>query len=335
MSTENTNKTISVIGAGAWGTALAQALALSGKEVTLWAREDNVAQSINDSNENKTYLPGTSLSQRIMATSDLSRAASSDILLIVTPAQHVRATLQSMAPTVKDGTCVVLCAKGIEIDTGLPLSKVAAEILPHAQISVLTGPTFAAEIAKGLPSAMTLACADKDAAKALRETLSTKTLRLYVTDDVLGAQIGGAVKNVIAIACGIIHGLGFGESARAALVTRGLAEMGRLASAMGAKRETLMGMCGMGDLMLTCSSMQSRNFSLGAALGGGKSLADILAERKSVTEGVHTAHALITLAQKNAVEMPIAEAVYACLTGAKSVHDIVNDILERPLPEAV
>ena len=196
----------------------------------------------------------------------------------------------------------------------------------------MTGPTFATEIAHGKPSAMTLAVKDKDTARELREVLSTKLLRTYITDDVIGVQLGGAVKNVIAIGCGIAQGLDYGESARAALVTRGLAEMSRLASAMGANKETLMGMCGIGDLMLTCSSLQSRNFSLGVLLGQGKTLEDILMSRNSVTEGVHTSKALMTLAKNNAVEMPICEAVYKCLNENVPVKDAVQELLDRPLP---
>ncbi len=325
---------IGVIGAGAWGTALAQSLALANKKVTLWAREREVVDTINNTQVNDLYLPTVQLSEDIKASSNLSETIkNSDILLIVTPAQHVRKIFQALKGEDITDKPLVLCSKGIEIETGLLLSQVAEEELPEATIAILTGPTFASEIGNGLPSAMTLAAETKDLARSIRDSLTTRHLRIYATDDIIGTQIGGAVKNVIAIACGIIDGLGFGESARAALVTRGLVEMSRLASAMGAQKETLTGMCGMGDLMLTCNSMQSRNFSLGHALGSGQTLESILAQRNSVTEGIHTAKALITLAKKNAIEMPISEAVHICLSGQKSVNEVVDQMLERPLPD--
>ncbi len=322
---------IGVIGAGAWGTALAQSMAGAGREVVIWAREPEIVASINGQHENTLFLPGITLHENIKATDSLTTAAQCDVLLITTPAQHVRTTLQSLKADVGDGKPFVICAKGIEIETGLLLSQVAKEVVPNGSFAILTGPTFAAEIARGLPSAVTIACADKDVCQQLQEALSSRTLRTYATDDVIGAQIGGAVKNVIAIACGVIDGRGMGESARAALVTRGLAEMSRLATAMGAKKETLMGQCGVGDLILTCSSMQSRNFSLGAALGKGEKLADILGARNSVTEGVHTAKALVVMAKNNAVDMPIAAAVNACLSDGASVEETIEKMLDRPL----
>ncbi|MBL4589145.1 MAG: NAD(P)-dependent glycerol-3-phosphate dehydrogenase [Alphaproteobacteria bacterium] len=328
--TEKVN--IGVLGGGAWGTALAQNIAQSERDVVLWAREEEVVKSINESHENVLFLPTIPLSERITATSNLEEASKCDILLVVTPAQFARDLFKSIAPFTKKGQPIVICSKGIEIETGKLLSQVLEEEIPEAICAVMTGPTFATEIAHGKPSAMTLAVKDKDTARALREVLSTKTLRTYITDDVIGVQLAGAVKNVIAIASGIVHGLDFGESARAALVTRGLAEMGRLGSAMGAQKETLMGMCGIGDLMLTASSLQSRNFSLGVLLGEGKTLDEILESRNSVTEGVHTSKALMTLAKNNAVEMPIAEAVYKCLNKNIPINEIIDEILERPLP---
>lgn len=328
------NSNVTVIGAGAWGTALAQSFASNDKHVCLWAREDEVVSAINDEHVNSTFLPAVELSPLIKATSDLAEAvAFSDILLIVTPAQHVRATLKNIAQIDAKDKSIVICAKGIELDTGKLLSAVAHEELPDNVVAILTGPTFASEISRGLPSAMTLAAETKDIARDLRSHLNSKNLRLYVTDDVLGTQIGGAVKNVIAIGCGILQGRDMGESARAALVTRGLVEMSRLASAIGARKETLNGMCGLGDLMLTCNSMQSRNFSLGYALGSGQTLEDILSERNSVTEGIHTAKALMTLAHNNAIDMPISEAVFDCVTGKKSVQESIDGLLGRPLPD--
>lgn len=328
---------IGIIGAGAWGTALAQCLANGGKDVILWAREPEVVESVNARHENAIFLPGIALNHAIEATESLSKIAGCDTLLIVTPAQHVRGTLESLKGDIAEGKPVVICAKGIELETGLLMSQVAQEEVPNATIAILTGPTFAGEIARGLPSAVTIAAKDKDVAQEIRDGLASKRLRPYITDDVLGTQIGGAVKNVVAIACGIVTGRQLGESARAALLTRGLAEMGRLASAMGARKETLMGMCGVGDLVLTCSSMQSRNYSLGVALGQGRTLEEIMAERqgKSVTEGVHTAAALKTMARKHAVDMPIAEIVYKCVGEGVPVDDCIEEMLDRPLQPEV
>ncbi len=328
----NNEKTIGVLGGGAWGTALAQNAATAGRKTTIWAREEDVVNSINENHENSVFLPTIPLSKDLKATSDLKQICQNDILLIVTPAQYVRETLKNINPYISEGQPIVICSKGIEIESGKLLSTVVAEETPKAICAIMTGPTFATEIAHGKPSAMTLAVKDKDTARELREVLSTKLLRTYITDDVIGVQLGGAVKNVIAIGCGVAQGLDYGESARAALVTRGLAEMSRLASAMGANKETLMGMCGIGDLMLTCSSLQSRNFSLGVLLGQGKTLEDILMSRNSVTEGVHTSKALMTLAKNNAVEMPICEAVYKCLNENVPVKDAVQELLDRPLP---
>ncbi|MEM6780577.1 MAG: NAD(P)H-dependent glycerol-3-phosphate dehydrogenase [Pseudomonadota bacterium] len=322
---------ISIIGGGAWGTALAQVLANAGRDVMIWAREPEVVSSVNEKNENELYLAGVKLNKNIKATDSLTEAAESDALLLCTPAQHIRATLQSLKADIAEGKPCIICAKGVEIESGYLLSEVMDEVVPGATYAILTGPTFASEIAVGLPSAVTIACADKDVGAEIVEALNNKILRTYLTEDVLGAQIGGAVKNVIAIACGVLHGKGLGESARAALVTRGLAEMSRLASAMGAKKETLMGMCGVGDMILTCSSMQSRNFSLGVALGEGKDTKEILADRLSVTEGVHTAKALEVMARNHAVEMPIAAAVHACVNEGEDVDAIIEKLMERPV----
>ncbi len=322
---------IGVIGAGAWGTALAQVYAVAGKPVTLWSRNEDVIWSVDFHRQNDTYLPGIKLSENIKITGDIALAASADIVLIVTPAQHLRSTLTQIKPQITAGKPVVLCCKGIEMASGKRLSVVADEEIPGAEIAMLTGPTFAGEVGRGLPSAATVAARSKAAADSISEILFSKTLRPYASDDLIGAEIGGAVKNVIAIASGIIHGKALGESARAALVTRGLAEIGRLAVAMGGRRETLMGMCGMGDLMLTCSSMQSRNFSLGALMGQGQSLEQILGERKSVTEGIHTARAVMVMAKKAGVDMPISAMVEQCVDGKISVDDGIRMILERPL----
>ena len=325
-------KKIGVIGAGAWGTALAQSCALNGSEVVIWAREPEVVKTINEKHENSKFLPAVELDKKITATESLTVASDCDILLLVTPAQYTRTIIGSLKPDIAEGNLpLVICSKGIEIESGKLLSEVVREEVPYADVSVLTGPTFASDIARGLPSAATIAADDMDKARMLQSDLSSKTLRLYATDDIMGAQIGGAIKNVIAIACGIIEGMHLGDSARAALITRGLAEMTRMSSVVGANKETLMGMCGIGDLMLTCSSMQSRNFSLGVLLGQGKSLKDILSMRNSVTEGVHTAKALKIMAEKHAIEMPISSAVYKCLCENISSEDAIEEILDRPL----
>lgn len=322
---------IGVIGAGAWGTALAQCMAAEGREVLLWAREPETVAAINESHENTPFLPGLRLHDNITATGSLGQAADADILLLVTPAQYIRATMEALKGDLSEGRPVVICAKGIEIKTGMLMSQVAMDVVPDAQIAVLTGPTFATEIARGLPSAVTLAVKDKDIGAQMVEQIGSRNLRTYLSDDVIGAQIGGAVKNVMAIACGAVTGKGLGESARAALITRGLAEMGRLASAMGAKRETLMGMCGIGDLMLTCNSMQSRNFSFGVEIGKGRKTSDILEGQRSVTEGVYTANAVKTIAQKNAVDMPISTAVCDCVHNDLSMEEAIDAMLDRPV----
>jgi len=328
-------QTVGIIGAGAWGTALAQVIRAAGRDVTLWAREAELVSHMQKNHENNQFLPGIKIDNAIKVSDSISEVTNSDILLIVVPAQHLRATLQSMKSSLRKDQPVLICSKGIEMESGLLMSQVAEQEIPSSPIGVLTGPTFAVEIAKGLPSAMTLAYKNAEQGKEIIDALSSRNLRLYLTKDIIGAQLGGAIKNVVAIACGAVHGLGLGENARAALMTRGIAEIARLASAMGAKKETLMGMCGFGDLVLTCSSMQSRNFSLGSHLGSGRSLEDIMSERNAVTEGVHTSKALMVMAKNHAIEMPIAEAVYECLNHGAPIRDVVNKMLERPLrPQA-
>ena len=321
---------ISVIGAGAWGTALAQVAADAGRDVTIWAREPEVVESINATHENATFLSGVELDRGIDATADLAGAANADALLIVTPAQFVRATLKEMEPHLVPGTPVILCAKGIEQRTGSLLTQVLAETAPQATAAVLSGPSFAREVAMGLPTAVTLACADETLGHALAEAIGSRTFRPYYSTDLTGAEIGGAVKNVLAIACGVVEGRKLGASARAALTTRGFAEMTRLGLALGARRETLAGLSGLGDLILTCNSPQSRNMSLGIALGEGKSLDEIMGARNSVSEGVHTATALAELANAKGVDMPIAQAVAAIVTGRMEVDEAMVALLSRP-----
>lgn len=325
---------VGIIGAGAWGTALAQVQALQGRSSMLWAREDDVVRSINESHENSLFLPGIALHSHLKASSDLAEVAQQDILLIVTPAQYLRTSLEALKPHVRKDQPVVICSKGIEIETGRLLSTIAQEVLGKKQpLAILTGPTFAAEIARGMPAAVTIAADTETLAKTLQKALGARTFRPYVSTDMVGAQLGGAVKNVIAIAAGIASGREMGDSARAALITRGLAETARLCVAMGGQRQTLLGMCGVGDLMLTCSSMQSRNCSLGTLLGQGKTLDEILESRNSVTEGVHTAEAVLKLAKANAVDMPVCAAVNRLLSGGASIDDVVEEMLSRPFTE--
>lgn len=318
---------IAVIGGGAWGTALAQAARRAGRETLLWARNPEVVGAIRDRHENPLYLPGIALDPDLIATDDLAAAKQADALLLVTPAQHIRGICRRMAEIDRP---LVVCAKGFETATGALMSEIVAEECPKAPVAILSGPSFAAEVARGQPTAVTLACADEALGEALVRALGGQTFRPYWSGDVLGAQIGGAVKNVLAIAAGIVMGRSLGENARAAMVTRGLAELMRLGAAMGARPETLMGLSGLGDLMLTCNSLESRNSSLGFALGQGQSLDDILAGRRSVSEGVYTAGAVVRLAAEHAVEAPIAAAVDAVLSGAAGIDESVLALLARP-----
>ncbi len=321
---------ISVIGAGSWGSALAQVAASHG-DVSLWARSPELAEQINALRVNEKYLAGIELSSHIIATSDLKTAMQRDILLIVTPAQAMRQVLSDMLPFIRNNHKLVLCSKGIELNTGMLMSDIAKEILPKTPIAVLTGPNFAHEIAIGKPAATTLACTDAEIAKILQKAIASTNFRPYISNDIIGAQLAGALKNIIAIACGIAHGMDMGESARASLVTRGLAEIARLGVAMGARSDTFLGLCGVGDMMLTCSSQKSRNFSLGYELGQGNTLKEIMNARQNVTEGVHTAKAAIKLANKYRVEMPINMAVNKCLNEGLSPKDAVKEMLTRPL----
>jgi glycerol-3-phosphate dehydrogenase (NAD(P)+) len=319
--------TIGVVGAGAWGTALAQ-VAAQGGDALLWAFETDVAEAINRSHENPVYLPGVPLAPAVRATSALADLADCDFLLVVTPAQHMRSILGNTPVGTKP---LLLCSKGIEAGSMALMSEVAAATCPDAPVAVLSGPTFASEVAKGLPTAVTLACADEAVAARLAARIAQPAFRPYRSTDVVGAEIGGAVKNVLAIACGVVEGAGLGRNARAALIARGFAEMTRLGLARGARAETLAGLSGLGDLVLTCSSEQSRNFSLGLGLGRGAEAKALLADRRTVAEGAFTAPVLVDAAKAAGVEMPISEAVAALLSGAKQVTDVIGTLLARPL----
>ncbi len=322
---------IGILGGGAWGTALAVSARRAGRSVTLWAREPDVVESIARDGTNPAFLPGVDLPDGIAATADAASVVSAaDAVLLVTPAQFLRATCAGLADHWRAGVPAVVCAKGLETATGTMMGAVVAETLPNAPLAVLSGPTFAVEVARGLPTAVSLACADRALGEALVHALGTPTFRPYWTDDVTGVQIGGAVKNVLAIACGIVEGRGMGDNARAALITRGLAEIARLAAAKGARPETLMGLSGMGDLVLTCNNMQSRNFSLGVQLGRGEALADILAGRTAVTEGVFSAASVTELARRLGVDMPICAAVDAVLNAGADLDTAIAGLLSRP-----
>ncbi|WP_374406146.1 NAD(P)H-dependent glycerol-3-phosphate dehydrogenase [Pelagerythrobacter sp.] len=320
--------TVGVIGAGAWGTALAQMLASDGREVLLWALEPELVDEINSSRRNGIYLPSAELAPTIRATGALSDLAGCSAILAVTPAQHLGKVLANLPEHPRD---LVLCSKGIEAGTGRLMNAVAAEAAPESAIAILSGPTFAHEVAAGLPTAVTLACSGGEAQwDRLAPMIARPSFRPYYSDDVTGAEIGGAVKNVLAIACGVVDGLQLGQNARAALIARGYAEMLRFGEALGAMPETLAGLCGLGDLVLTCSSTSSRNFSLGKALGEGQSAQVLMADRRTVAEGAHTAPVLTELAARHGIAMPIVAAVYRLLGGAPA-PDIVSELLSRPL----
>jgi glycerol-3-phosphate dehydrogenase (NAD(P)+) len=324
--------TIGILGAGAWGTALANALASDGSAVTLWARETELVAEINAAHTNSLFLPSAKLAPTILATDSITDLAEVPVLLAVVPAQFLGSVLAGL-PGGFSGD-LVLCAKGIEAGTGRLMSDVAAQAAPAASIAVLSGPTFAHEVAAGLPTAVTLACAGSEAQWArLAPLIARPALRPYYSDDVIGAEVGGAVKNVLAIACGVVDGLKLGQNARAALIARGYAEMLRFGLAKGARAETLSGLCGLGDLVLTCSSTSSRNFSLGKALGEGMGAAEALSGKNSVAEGAATAPVLADLARRDKIDMPIVEAVCRLLAGEAPAAAVVTNLLARPLKE--
>ena len=318
---------LAVIGAGAWGTALAQVAAGTGRDTLLWALEAEVAESVNSANENKLYLPGVPLSPAIRATNDLADLEGCDAWLVVTPAQHMRSVLEQ-APSC--GKPLVLCSKGIENRSGMLLHHVAAEVCPDSPITVISGPTFAHEVAAALPTAVTLACSDWDLGEALRERIGLPTFRIYLTDDVTGAEIGGAVKNVLAIACGVVEGSNLGQNARAALIARGFAEMARFGLAHGGRLETLTGMAGLGDLVLTCTSTSSRNFSLGKAIAEGRSAKELMSDRRTVAEGAFTAPVLRRIADEKGIDMPIVTAVDDLLAERRGLSEVLEALRTRP-----
>lgn len=332
-------KTAAVIGAGAWGTALAQTLARAGLAPALWAHEPDTARNIAETRTNADFLTDVALDPAISATSDIAAAvADKDLIMWVTPAQHLRATLAKAAAHLPPAAPLVLATKGIETGSGLLMSEIAAELAPAHKIAVLSGPSFAREVATGKPTAVTLACADAELGARLAAAIATPSFRVYLSGDVVGTQIGGAVKNVLAVACGIVEGKGLGDNARAALMTRGLAEMVRLGLAKGGKPETLMGLSGLGDLSLTCNNDQSRNMRFGIALGEGLTKDQALAHpdlglARAAVEGIDGAESVSDLAQRLGVDMPICNAVDAILHHYAEIDPIMAALLARPLKE--
>lgn len=322
-------ETIGVLGGGAWGTALAVNAHRAGRDTILWARENEVAAALSQGRGNPVFLPDVTLPS-IPATTDMAGLSECDAILAVVPAQFARQAFAQLAPHLEAGTPVILCAKGIEQASLSLMTDVLSETLPAGVPAVLSGPSFAIDVARDLPTAVTLACRDEALGQAIMQAIGRPSFRPYWSDDLIGAEVGGAVKNVLAIACGIVEGLGLGKSAHAALIARGFAEMTRLGVALGAKPETLAGLCGLGDLVLTCSSPLSRNMSFGMALGQGRAAKDVLAERTAVTEGAATAPAMATLAAQSGVEMPICNAVNTILSGKEKVETVIKALLARP-----
>jgi glycerol-3-phosphate dehydrogenase (NAD(P)+) len=317
---------IAVLGAGAWGTALALACARAGRSVTLWEHDAANAEQLRKQRES-FFLPGIQLDQRIVTAGDLAEAVRAAAILLVVPAQAVRAVTKALAPALAERTPVIVCAKGIERVSKKFMTEVIAECAPKAIPAILSGPSFAADVARGMPTAVTLAAADGKLAAELAQAIGSATLRPYHSSDVRGVEIGGAAKNVLAIAAGVVMGRGLGASALAALTTRGFAELVRFGKAYGAKAETMMGLSGLGDLLLTCSSPQSRNFTFGIKLGRGEKPDSIHA---GLAEGVFTAPVLLEMARDRSVDMPISAAVAALLTGKMTVDAVIESLLTRP-----
>jgi len=323
---------IGIIGAGAFGTAMSTVARRAGRDVTIWSFEADVVDEINSRHTNETYLSGVPLDPTIRATSDLDEVCDADAVLIAVPTAFLRSVIEQAAKHWRSGIPALICSKGVEQGTCKLMAEVVGDCLgPEATIATMSGPTFAAEISRDLPAATVVACPDTQVGERLAKALTSPRFRIYVTDDIVGAQLGGATKNVLAIACGIVTGKGMGDNARAALITRGLAEINALGLVLGAQSHTLMGLSGLGDLTLTCNAMQSRNFSVGYRLGQGESIDKILSGRKTVAEGVHNADTVAELARRNMVDMPICLAVEAVLTVNADLDAIIHGLLSRPL----
>jgi len=322
-------KKISVLGAGAWGTTLAILLTEAGNEVTLWSFEKEVADEINKTRENKIFLPGFQVPVNIKATNEAKETESAEIFFIVIPTQFLRSVCQKFKGIITPDKTIVSASKGIELNTQkLPL-QIIEEELNNKNLVALSGPNLSKEIAQGLPAAAVAASKNPQLAKMTQEILMLERFRVYANQDPLGVELGGALKNVIAIAAGVVDGLGLGENAKASLIIRGMAEISRLGKAMGAKQETFMGLSGMGDLITTCSSKLSRNHCVGEQISQGKKLKDILTSMKSVSEGVATTKAAMALAKKHQVEMPVTEEIYKVLYEAKNPQQSITDLMTR------
>jgi glycerol-3-phosphate dehydrogenase (NAD(P)+) len=326
--------TVTILGAGSWGTALAVHLARLGRAVRLWARNGDFAATLDDARENATYLSGVEFPATLRATGDLAAAtAGSGIVVFVSPSATVRALAESVRSHLAPGTILVTASKGVEQETGRTMSAVLEEVLGahRGRVAVLSGPSFAREVGQGVPTAVTAAASDLPVAEAVQRAFNGQTFRVYTSTDVIGVEIGGAVKNVIAVAAGVSDGLGFGHNSRAALITRGLAEITRLAVRLGGERQTLAGLAGLGDLVLTCTGDLSRNRTVGLRLGRGERLADIIASMKEVAEGVRNTRSVRDLARHVGVEMPITEQMYLCLYEEKPPRQMVIDLMTRGL----
>lgn len=319
---------LAILGAGAFGTALALVSARAGRQVTLWARNPAQVAQMCDRRENTAHLPGVALPAAIIPTADLAEACAAETLVLAVPTQSLRVAATQFAPHLRPNSTLVAAAKGIEQSTGHFVTEVLRSVVPGARPGILSGPSFADDIARGLPTAVTLAAPDIDDAHRLAQALAGPGFRIYHTDDTAGVEIGGAAKNVLAIGAGIVIGAGLGESARAALIARGFAEMRRFAQAFGARGDTLMGLSGLGDLVLTAASPQSRNFAFGFRLGQGRSLAEVAAGK--LAEGAFTAPALVAKAQALGIEMPISEAVSAVVAGNLGISEAIAGLIGRP-----
>ena len=329
----NSYSSISVIGAGAWGTAIASTLSKNQKFINLWAKELEVTNSINTKNENTLFLPGIKLSPKIKAYNDFKFLEISDLLFFVTPAQYFRQTLENISNAINKNVPIVLCSKGVEIKTLKLMSEIANNVLPSNPVAVLSGPSFAVDVANNLPTALTLACEDSDIRKKIAETINSAEFRIYQSQDIIGAQIGGATKNIIAIASGVVYGKGLGDSARSALIARGYFEITQLAKAMGGKERTLTGLSGMGDLILTCNSQTSRNFTLGMKLGKGMNINEATNGLTSIAEGMFSTKAIVQLAKIHNVTMPITESINKLINNESNIDSIIEELLSRPLKE--
>ena len=326
-----TSKSVGIIGSGAWGCALAHAFSIAGNEVMLWGRSTETVNEINESHENKIYLNGLTLDNGIIATTNLEAVCKTDILVLAIPTQQVRHVTRTIQQYIKSNIPVISSAKGFELETGRLISEILAETLTNTNIGILSGPTFASEVITGSPTAATFAMQDQSFATRLAERLSSTSFRLYTSDDIIGTQVGGAVKNIIAIACGIASGQGFGENTRAAIVTRGLAETARLATALGGNAETLSGLSGLGDFLLSCTSRKSRNFKFGELLGTGHSTQEALKHMEGVVEGLHSAKPVIERANQLNIELPICFSVSSILEGNADVGSSIRHLLNRPI----